>query len=302
MITNLELFSAFENYKKLEDKLNEGLILTHDIYDASKSLKNNSILWITEPDNSNNTIKFYTESINISDFVKFNTLIFNLGYFISKITPYKLIRGIEGGKTMNYKDFFIDYINNETKSQSIEDIVKFYFVLEPKFDITNKPKTNILYHVTVERFLDKIKKNGLIPKSENFITTHPDRIYFTYDIEDAEKYAKSKVTWYKRINNTNTIQNKPRIGIRNQNDEYIKDKYILLKIDISNIDDLIFYEDPNFKGKGIYTYSTISPKYIEVMDLELPQRDLEAEMLERKEYKLNKEKTKSGIVNIYHRK
>ena len=39
------------------------------------------------------------------------------------------------------------------------------------------------------KHLDKIKKQGLVPKTKNLIEKHPERIYLFFDEDDAKNYT-----------------------------------------------------------------------------------------------------------------
>jgi len=52
-------------------------------------------------------------------------------------------------------------------------------IIEPKFDIKilKKDIPLVLYHVTDEKYVEKIKKKGLLPRSHSKLTYHPERVY-----------------------------------------------------------------------------------------------------------------------------
>lgn len=107
--------------------------------------------------------------------------------------------------------------------------------LEPKYDMeVNIPDK--IYHSTIESHLNRIKKIGLIPKSKNKLTIHPDRIYFSTSLKDAKLFAK-----------------------------YLSEKYdeigYIIEISTKNIINK-FYSDINFRRSGSYTLNNISPKNI----------------------------------------
>jgi len=51
--------------------------------------------------------------------------------------------------------------------------------IEPKFDIKISKKNIplVLYHITDEKYVEKIKKKGILPRSHSKITYHPERVY-----------------------------------------------------------------------------------------------------------------------------
>lgn len=109
---------------------------------------------------------------------------------------------------------------------------------EPKYS-TTVPGQNIpdvLFHVTDEKYLDKIKKHGLIPKHKDKLSYHPDRIYFLIDKSNVEQL----------VNNYNFNIDTP----------------VLLTINVSAYkNNNVFYTDPNMPG-GIYTTNNIPPNLI----------------------------------------
>lgn len=146
----------------------------------------------------------------------YQPLVNNLGYFISR----KCIND----KWYNYIDKISGFISG--------------IVIEPKFDsIVDVPP--ILYHATLSKNNKSISKVGLIPRSNNKKTTHPDRIYFTKDPKIADILSKDL---YK--NETN-----PDISIWE-----------------INTDGLVIrlYKDINFEY-GLYTLGNIPPNNLKLM-------------------------------------
>lgn len=251
MITELKIYKIIKELILTEQKLEEGLILTHDIYDSKNILENIISKWfwcdIQIVDNKFSIIlddgKFTVET-----YIEFLILINNLGYFISimKVTNDKNIP--KPIKPLDFKENYLDdkYLNK---------FIKYEIILEPKYDIKHQLKTNVLYHVTEQKYIERINKNGLIVKSKNTKTHHPERIYCVYNLEDAKAYIKSKNFYYLTNRDDREQPNKTK---------FKEIKFEILKITLPEDNDIVFYEDPNFKGKGIYTYDNISSNYIEV--------------------------------------
>lgn len=110
---------------------------------------------------------------------------------------------------------------------------------EPKFseDITDlvRKKCRFLYHSTSATLVDKIMKNGLIPKSNNSLFLFPDRIYCM----KGDNLTYLQKTQLKSIQDK---RNSTEPYLRNPNDKL---EYVLLKIDLTKIsDDVRFYNDP----------------------------------------------------------
>jgi hypothetical protein len=98
---------------------------------------------------------------------------------------------------------------------------------------------NVLYHVSPLRYIDKILKKGLSPRSGNKLTIHPERIYLT-DSEDVIEYFG-------------------RYLIENQDE----DGYCVYSVSTKNIDKL--YSDINMRNGGYYTINNIPPTDIELI-------------------------------------
>ena len=109
-------------------------------------------------------------------------------------------------------------------------------IIVPKYDREIETLPKIIYHSTLNIYKDKIQKNGLIPKSKNKISNHPDRIYFSLNLEDAKLFK-----------------------------EYLQKEYnedtCIIKISTENLNNK-FYSDINFKDRGIYTLNNISKNNI----------------------------------------
>lgn len=220
--------------------LNEGLIKTVELDKAisiiERSLIGVDIFHRIEKNNDNKTFNLTFENnvpINVIDGL-FN-IINNMGYFCSYCTYFKKI----GGKNLPWVDI-MDYID---KSKSCTGI-KFYF--ESKFDETLKHKPSELYHVCNEVNIHKIKKIGLIPKSKSKRTNHPDRIYVTLHLSNAQKMMNNFIfdDRIKGLNNT----------------------YHIIKIDITDkyYDNIRLFKDPNYQG-GYYTYQNFRPKDLNLL-------------------------------------
>lgn len=260
MITKISTYRIFKEYFKIEKALNEGLIKTHDIFDSFKIINNylssNDIgIFIDNSKVEDNKILI---SFDKTDTIKFSgllTTLTNLGYFVSKIKVYKDIKGKDIKYNYNFSDFRDLYFTED----NFKLFTQFDLVLEPKYDITYTPKSNILYHVTQDIYVDKILKKGLILRSDNVLSMHPERIYFTENIKDANTYIKSKTNYYNQeISKNVDIQ----IG-KNMTRKMSDNVYVILQIDINNLN-IIYYKDPNY-SKGLYTLDNIPPNNITIV-------------------------------------
>ena len=229
-----------KNYNEYIKQINEGLIMTHDINQTTNILDSNLNYLISD----NYIIKKLTNysfeiEINFNINVQFIdilfTLINNCGYFSSKVW------------LRNKQNFEQSYKYNREKlikDVSSNNIVYIKILCEAKYDqiINNLEYPLTLYHVCNNKNIDKIFKIGLVPKSKAKLATHPERIYLTYDLNDAEHLIK-------------------RFDF-NSKMKMLDDKYSILKIIINKDDEIILYNDPNFNNKGCYIYDNINKNNI----------------------------------------
>lgn len=107
----------------------------------------------------------------------------------------------------------------------------------------------VAYHTTPDIYLNAIKQNGLIPKSENKMENHPERIYVYLDPSNDKSM-------------TGQLWNK----LSKDKKDRVKDYYIL-KIDLTKIPNHKFYLDKMtmMTVKPMYTYDPIPSSAIEVI-------------------------------------
>ena len=159
----------------------------------------------------------------------------NLGWFVSLIYYKKLLNPrIKDEKYSEEK--LLEFIKNK-------NYTNLYIVLEAKFDreldVGEIPEK--LYHLSYQKHFNKIKEKGLIPKTKNKLSTHPERIFLALNIESVNKlYGQFKT---KEPNETFTIW----------------------EIEIDKVPQLKLFDDPNYKGKGVYTLMNIPPNAIKII-------------------------------------
>jgi hypothetical protein len=171
---------------------------------------------------------------NFDNISRYIPIFNNLGYFISKLT-------IDGS----------DWIHNYNN-----DIRPIALYLEAKYDTIIDPLPNILYHATFEIYANRILKKGLSPKTKNKVSSHPDRIYLTDNLEITNNFGKYLL--YMKIKE---IENMTDLTIdKNIIIEKFKN-YNILKFNTENVHMKLF-KDVNMKDYGFYTYDFIPPKYI----------------------------------------
>lgn len=240
MITKINLYKLYKEFYISENKLNEGLIKTYDIYSANDAINN----FLSNTHNPNNisiidTNKIITSLYTLDQKIVFRLLtMFNtLGYFISTIyVTNKMNREMKYTWDKFKELYFTDY--------TLDNFTILKFELEPKYDVSVIP-TNIVYHVTEEKYINKIFDKGLLPKNTGVLKSHPERVYIATTIETANAYLKSKERYYK-LNGLDVP------------------KFIILKIDVKNLN-INFYIDPN-KTDGIYTLEPIPRNRINILD------------------------------------
>lgn len=150
---------------------------------------------------------------------KYLPLINNLGYFISQMYD------VENGTWIKGYD-----INIKT----------FKFDIEPKYDLEILPLPDVLYHATENSNYVKINKIGLVPKSGNKLSSHPERIYLTDSLKMAKLFS----------NYIHSTYNK---------------ESIILEIDTIGLN-MKLYSDLNMRDKGYYTLSNIPSRNIKIYE------------------------------------
>jgi uncharacterized protein YeeX (DUF496 family) len=244
------------NYNDFSNLLKEGLIKTHNIRTNYDKLEHQ--LNFNGIDAYVHVLTDYTYDVEIRnpDWLKdlktceyFININGNYGYFPNRYRCYK--NGKENRfkfeKNENTSDLNLDIFLSNIKNCS-----KIIVIFEAKFESglykKNKNVPDILFHLSPSKNKEKILKNGLVPKSNNKISYHKDRIYLFQNINDYEKLLIS----FKNVDNYNLI------------DEVKYDLYEV-KLDKERI---ILHNDPYFED-GFYTYDNISPK-----DLMIIKNDL----------------------------
>jgi hypothetical protein len=125
-------------------------------------------------------------------------------------------------------------ILSNTLGYVISDESDVTFILEPKYDREIDKIPDIIYHSTLVKYINKIIKNGLIPKSKNKISNHTDRIYFSLNLNDAELF-------------------------KNYLEREYDEKSGIIEISTKNLNNK-FYSD--IRNRGIYTLNNISKENI----------------------------------------
>ena len=218
-IENIQKSSSEDDiliYNNLKNqRLVEGLIKTHPLNKSVNIISKRFDELRLEIEKEGD---IYIEG-DFKEIKKYLPLFTNLGFFISKLT-------------INGEDWIKEFT---------EKTIPLAIYLEPKYDTEVYPIPKILYHVSPQKFDDKISKIGFIPKSGNKLSNHPERIYFTDKLSIAKTFGENME---KEYNETHTIY----------------------KIDPSGISKL--YSDINLRNNGYYTFGNVSPKYFKKIDVD----------------------------------
>ena len=211
------------------DLLNEGLIMSVE-YDVFIDKMND----IFRKYNVNGSCDLYVGKdriiiqINENDIYKrksffkhFTNLLNQTGYYVSN---YKIDNTFHIGDV----DSLI-FINN----------INFILYLNKRFDSESGYIPEFLFHVTENKYLEKIMKRGIINRSKKYIENHPERIYLFDKLNDCYDY----------------------IDFKNLSD------FVILKIDVKTLRNIKLYDDPKYQPtiKAHYTYDSISPYSIVII-------------------------------------
>lgn len=155
-----------------------------------------------------------------------------MGYFVSEIITIKKDEPDSNYASEKFtEDNLQKSLLNKEELKLLSLQVNGYYVNQ----IENEP--NLLYHITKKSLLDKIKKQGLVPKSKSKKVYHPERVYFALDINSALALTKD----FK---------------------QYFNDDMLLLTISTEKLNNVKFYEDPDYAKFGVFTLDNIPPQAI----------------------------------------
>lgn len=243
MIKLKEVLSGI-TYDPFSGKLYEGLIYSLDVRTAVDKLQTAGFEASVEEDDEYivelslkypSVIAYKYTSGNFYDtqISKLLQLSNNLGYFPSML-KYLDEEGRIKGVVYSSSKLKQMYYDNEPK--------KIWIIFNKKFDkiVEKKDLPDVIYHITSSDKINKIKSIGLKPASKAKKKFHPERIFFCLGLND--------------------------VRVLKDNAEF--EKYdTLISIQTSTMPtDINFYYDPDFYGRGIYTYNNIAPKYIISID------------------------------------
>lgn len=234
-------------YDKEQKLLNEGLILTHPI-DKSIKVIENAGFEVIVLQNVKYQNRFFVEIDSFStDISKLFKITDNLGWYCSEVKEGVNI----GSKTHKYTP--------SNLSKFLKDYSIVFLLFEPKYDLAIDPRRyEYLYHFTTLINLNRIKEYGLTPKTQNKISTHPDRIYLAYTAHAAEKFGrKIDVRLRDELSGTETPP-------KHNKKEELK-MGVILKITVTGLPSYFkIYQDPNYYEEGCFTLNSIPYSHIDI--------------------------------------
>lgn len=252
--------------------LKEGLIVSYPVDACIQHLERTfKDLYCVKVNHLFNIISYNNTSEKIQ---QINKVVFNLlGWFganmIVIIPPKDHRIENENEAEFVYKTFDEDY-NEKFNVTKLTTLVEKYpnllveIRMEPKYDYlvdyNELPKK--LYHVTLKDKVEKILKQGLIPKSDNKLTSHPERIYFVINKLGAENLIIDH-----NFNKKDLVYSLLEIDLDDLKSHQKESDHNKKKIVPFKEMGVEFYKDPNFY-LGYYTLNSIPPKFINVVEEE----------------------------------
>ena len=175
-----------------------------------------------------------TDQLNDRELENLFKWINNLGWYIAKFLIWS--------DSPKWDKFDIEQFWKMYKNHN----KNFVFEIEPKFD-EGTPITffdDAFYHISPTKHEKKILKIGLVPKTKEKISAHPERVYLVKKIVDAVALA----------------------DIFSDIDK--EHQYTLFKVNMKSAKEnnsaIRLFLDPNFSN-GVFTLSNIPPQFLKVL-------------------------------------
>jgi len=241
---NIEFYRNIkEKNKNIVESIKEGLIYSWS-YNIFKNKLKDLLNSIKEFDVNILLNNHYIElEINIKNEINFLEKIKNIlnqsGYLISN------------WKYKNEKEFRTSDLPEKLNFKNKNLILRF----NKKYDLEEKGVRYKMYHITNIRLLNKIIKKGILPRNNNVLEKHEERIYLFDNIESANLYLDDK-------NTNKTIKDIDKIS-----DLMDEDFFIILEVDLRLVRRIKLYKDPKFNEQdgAYYTEDSIPPICIKVL-------------------------------------
>lgn len=233
----------------LESVLNDGLIKAVSKYDFVRKMEMEKDDWSTEAVFDNDGLAFVLIMPSDDDTSLFLDAI---DYLNSRAN----VLGWYPASVVVYYGFYndghmpIDKAISIIKSDKYDEITSVRIQYESKFgpEYNKGDLPKYIYHVTDKKYVDKIKKVGLVPRSKKKHSYHPDRVYF------AEKLSTVSDLWKYGMN------------------QYVPTP-VFLKINTSKLpSNFRYFEDPQLpkRVKGFFTHQNIPPDAIKFLEVTPP--------------------------------
>lgn len=174
-----------------------------------------------------------------------------IGHGVHKMVVARLIEDtIKMGWFPSFENYSASKFSNQwIKDQ--QDIISVSMVFETNYgeEVVFGKSEKTLFHITPDTHYEKIKKIGLTPKGKSKISAHPYRIYL---MRDTDPY---------------TLELFVDLMYQKDPNYHLINSYVILQINLSDLKDYKFYDDPNFlMGNGaVFTYKNIPPSKIKVL-------------------------------------
>lgn len=141
---------------------------------------------------------------------------------------------------LNFFNFRCVKISNYDGQDFGYDMDGIRVALEPYFTQEYETKNRVFYHATPDRNVQKILKQGLVPKDRGQLgAKRPERIYLTQDFD---------------FDIVSELEDKNGM------------EYTVLEVDLTSQPQIKLYHDPYYQGKGLYVTSYIPPSCISILN------------------------------------
>lgn len=229
--------SDFDVPNKRQEPITEGLIVTHPLNKSVDIIERQGYDVILI-DSSKFKNRFFVEfDLRIHNIAELLKLTNNLGWYCGQIR-----------KTDEPHNNGVKFTQSNLKSLAYNTGLCL-LLFEPKYDIElNLSDYPYLYHYTPKTNIEKIRKFGLTPKTQNKVANHPDRIYLTFTLKSAERFGKNIIN---RFNPDKKLQSKSGCILAVNTDVLTSNTKI--------------YQDPNFYEEGCFTLNSIPPYALTVV-------------------------------------
>lgn len=125
-------------------------------------------------------------------------------------------------------------------------------------------KYKYIYHLTPTVYVDKIMKQGLVPRSTNTFLNYTPRIYFLLDKKTINYNDVASMLYNRKIEDAELLDNEVLKNKTKEELEKYKSEYTLLRVKTNDIiGKYKFYIDNNLPN-SVYVTDNIPPKYIEI--------------------------------------